>query len=210
MQANEYQALALRTEADQQKILDRLVQLGPQAMRLDNAVRGLANDTGEVCNSVKNYIEYGKPLDVSNLMEELGDCCWRIAQACAATGITFEEVLKANVRKLQVRYPQKYSDAQADPEARNKAAEMEAVVGERRTMGEVVKPAPRYGNDSTLDELHAVQKGEVDMTAYPKVCTNCGKPATRWVRDTSRDGKREEIHGLCRAHNRVPNVLPNS
>lgn len=69
----------MRTEADQEKILDRLRNLGPQAMRLDNGARGLAGDCGEVSTAVGRYIEYGQPLDFTNLVEEVGDCLWRLA-----------------------------------------------------------------------------------------------------------------------------------
>lgn len=110
MTTTEYEQLAMRTEANQEHILSRLVILGPQAMRLDNAARGLAGDAGEVSSAVMKFIEYGRPLDVVNLLEEVGDCLWRLAQVCAAAGFTLEQAMEANIRKLAARYPDKYSD----------------------------------------------------------------------------------------------------
>jgi NTP pyrophosphatase (non-canonical NTP hydrolase) len=125
MNPNEYQRLAMRTEADQQKILQRLILLGPEAMRLDNAARGLAGDAGEVSSAVMKFIEYGRPLDVNNVVEEVGDCLWRLAQICATIGVPLEECMEANLRKLQARYPDRYTDeASAN---RDKEAEMEAI-----------------------------------------------------------------------------------
>jgi NTP pyrophosphatase (non-canonical NTP hydrolase) len=116
---SDYQKLAMRTEADQAKILDRLTKLGPQAMRLDNAARGLAGDAGEVSSAVMKFIEYGRPLDVTNLLEEVGDCLWRLAQVCQAVSalsgeaFTLERAMEANIKKLAIRYPDKYSDEAA-------------------------------------------------------------------------------------------------
>lgn len=134
MDARTYQSVALKTMADQQKILDRLVGLGPLAMQLDNGARGLADDAGEVSGVIKKHIEYGQPLDVTHLMEELGDCFWRIAQICDAAGITFEEIWEANYLKLnKVRYKDGYSDEAAKEENRDRAAER--VVMERTDGG---------------------------------------------------------------------------
>ena len=135
MHPNEYQRLAMRTEADQAAILERLTRLGPQAMRLDNAARGLAGDAGEVSGAVMKYIEYGRELDRVNLLEEVGDCLWRLAQVCAAGGFTLEQAMEANIHKLRVRYPGKYSDAaSADRDRAGEAAAVAAHVGAKRTV----------------------------------------------------------------------------
>lgn len=126
MDSAEYERLALRTEADQAAILERLVKLGPQAMRLDNAVRGLCSDAGEVANAAMRYIEYGRDLDVTNVVEECGDCLWRIVQALAAVGRTLDDAMRSNHNKLKVRYPGMYSDklsAQRNTDMERKALE---------------------------------------------------------------------------------------
>lgn len=125
MTTDEYEKLAMRTEADQGKILIRLASLGPDAMRLDNAARGLAGDAGEVSTAVMKFIEYGRDLDRTNLIEEVGDCLWRLAQVCKAAGFTLQDAMEANIRKLSVRYPEKYSDSLSAN--RNLEAEQEAL-----------------------------------------------------------------------------------
>ena len=127
-QAMNYVKLAMRTQASQEKIRERNYQLGTQATQLNNAARGMAGDVGEVNTCIQNWLEYGKPLDTANLKEELGDVMWRIAQMCDAMGWSLEEVQAANIAKLKARYPEKYSDEQADPDARDKEAEKKAIV----------------------------------------------------------------------------------
>jgi NTP pyrophosphatase (non-canonical NTP hydrolase) len=50
----------------------------------------------------------GKPWNEDNkehLIIELGDIMWYVAQATLALGISFDEVLERNVKKLEKRYP---------------------------------------------------------------------------------------------------------
>lgn len=121
MDVTEYSFLAVRTQADQQKILDRLVALGPAAIQLDNGARGLSDECGEVSAAVKKYIEYGQPLDRENLLEEVGDCLWRLNQICQAAGLTLADAMTMNIAKLALRYPDQYTDRLAAD--RNLAAE---------------------------------------------------------------------------------------
>lgn len=124
MDVSQYSLLALRTQADQFLILNRLVDLGPSAMQLDNGARGLCDEVGEVSAVVKKYIEYGQPLDRQNLLEEVGDCLWRLNQICWAAGLTLQEAMDFNLKKLQVRYPERFTDSLAA----NRNLEAEATV----------------------------------------------------------------------------------
>jgi len=133
MTTDEYQVLAMRTEADQEAILERLKALGPQAVRLDNAARGLASEAGEVCDVVAKYVEFGRPLDRAALIEEVGGCLWRIAQICKAGGFTIEQAMEANVRQLRVRHPGKFDGAAG----KDRDAERKAIVQDGHGFGHV-------------------------------------------------------------------------
>jgi NTP pyrophosphatase (non-canonical NTP hydrolase) len=143
MRPNEYQDLAMRTEADQAEILRRLLTLGPAAMRLLNGVVGLCNDAGEVCTQVKRHVEYGAALDRVAVLEDCGDVLWRLCQVLGAAGWTLEEAMEANLRKLRARYPDGFTDA--DALKRNAAAELTAMLN----VGEVVNRSSPEDNDFT-------------------------------------------------------------
>ncbi len=132
MNWQEYQEAAMRTQADQRVILNRLIALGPKAMQFDNAVTGLSDEVGELNNAKKKWIEYGQELDVTNVKEEVGDCLWRLNQICTALGLTLEECAQSNILKLASRYPEKYSDHLAAESNRNREAE-------RETLGDVIE-----------------------------------------------------------------------
>jgi hypothetical protein len=56
---------------------------------------------------------YGKPLDLANIVEEVGDTLWFLARICEACNITLSRCAAENIEKLQKRYPEAYSDEDA-------------------------------------------------------------------------------------------------
>ena len=92
-------------------LADRLGELDRQGAcieRLTTAGVGLAAESGEFLEIVKKLVFQGKPWNADNrehLIIELGDTMWYVAQACMALGISFEEVIETNVKKLEKRYP---------------------------------------------------------------------------------------------------------
>ena len=66
---------------------------------------GLAGETGEVIDYLKKVGFQGHTLDIEKLKSELGDLMWYFAMLCNFFNIKFEDVLNANIEKLQKRYP---------------------------------------------------------------------------------------------------------
>ena len=91
--------------ADRLGVLDRE---GASIERLTTAGVGLAAESGEFLEIVKKLVFQGKPWNADNrehLIIELGDVMWYVAQACIALDISFDDVIRGNVRKLEKRYP---------------------------------------------------------------------------------------------------------
>jgi len=126
MTPNEYQELAMSKEADQEAIRQRVYSHGIQATRLENGLRGLTDEVGELAGAVKAWLEYGKPLDVSNVLEECGDVLWRTAQILLAIDCSMGQAMEANLRKLSVRYEGRCTDSEAAN--RNLKAERQAIL----------------------------------------------------------------------------------
>jgi NTP pyrophosphatase (non-canonical NTP hydrolase) len=99
MDANDYQRLALRTEAPGRAQRDRLL----------NAALGLAGEAGEFADSVKKYAYHAHALDEAALRKELGDVLWYVALACDTLGLQLSDVMAENVEKLRRRYPEGFS-----------------------------------------------------------------------------------------------------
>jgi NTP pyrophosphatase (non-canonical NTP hydrolase) len=75
-----------------------------------HAAIGISGEAGELLDAIKKTWVYGKDLDRANVIEELGDLEWYCEAMRQSLGITRDEVIAANVAKLEVRYPVSYSD----------------------------------------------------------------------------------------------------
>lgn len=78
--------------------------------RLLHAAIGITTKAGEFFDPLKKYLYYGKLYDEVNLREELGDLLWYIAIACDALDTTVELEMARVLAKLQVRYPEAFTD----------------------------------------------------------------------------------------------------
>ena len=96
MTINDYQKLAMTT-------LNRSLS---QKDILVNAVMGLCGESGEATDIVKKHLFQGHDLDKEKLAKELGDIAWYLAEAATALDMNLEDIFKANIEKLKLRYPE--------------------------------------------------------------------------------------------------------
>ena len=99
MTLNEYQQLAM-------------VTLNPALDKKDvliNGVMGLCGEAGEAIDIVKRHLAQGHDLNREELIKELGDVAWYLAETAHALGVPLEEVCQRNIDKLKARYPEGFS-----------------------------------------------------------------------------------------------------
>ncbi len=107
----DYVARATLTEAPiTQELLNRMTTCA----RPLHALMGLATEIGELIDMYKKHIFYGKPLDLVNASEELGDICWYLAIEMDVLKIDFDIVQERNIAKLRARYPNKFTEYDAE------------------------------------------------------------------------------------------------
>lgn len=147
MNPSAYQRSAARTEAPASGVRERLGSLIPEEMerllRINHAALGMLTEAGEFGNTIKKSLYYGKPLDILNAKEELGDLIWYVAIACEAFGFDLGGIMTANIAKLTARFPNKFTEHQADPDNRDldkeALAAAQAQIGDKyRTPAEVL------------------------------------------------------------------------
>lgn len=108
MNAEEYVRNAVRTQAtDFDAMAGRLKD--PKTLRILHSLVGLATETGEIQDQLKKHIFYGRPLDLVNIEEEMGDLFWYLAILSDALGVPFERVWEKNISKLKARYGEKFN-----------------------------------------------------------------------------------------------------
>ena len=80
--------------------------------RLDNAIAGLAGESGEVADLWKKVKYHGLEYDAQTrekFKKELGDVCWYLFQTAYALGMPMEEIIDGNVAKLKQRHAHGFS-----------------------------------------------------------------------------------------------------
>jgi len=74
---------------------------------------GLAGESGEVCDLLKKHWGHRQPLDREKLKKELGDVLWYVGAIADQFDMTLDDVVKANVDKLERRYPDGFTEQAA-------------------------------------------------------------------------------------------------
>lgn len=82
--------------------------------RLIHASMGLVTEAAEFQDALKKSLFYGKPLDTTNLKEEMGDLLWYLALAMDALETDFDAEQDRVIRKLKARYPSKFDNELAE------------------------------------------------------------------------------------------------
>lgn len=90
----------------------------PQKAHLVHMALGVSGEAGELVDALKKHTIYGKQLDRENVVEELGDLRFYMQGIMTSLGITEEEVIEHNIKKLSKRYAKgSYSNEQAQQRA---------------------------------------------------------------------------------------------
>ena len=102
MTFDEYQIAARRT---QNKEL-------PLWAKREHAKMGIVSEVGEIMGLFQKTYQ-GHTFDESALKLEIGDCFWFLLELCDCFGWTGDEVAQANIDKLKVRYPERFTPEQS-------------------------------------------------------------------------------------------------
>ena len=166
----DYIEKAKRTESyDMKALKSRLVK--EDTIRLLHAGIGMTTEAGEFIDMMKKHIFYGKELDLVNLQEEIGDLLWYIAVACDTLDTTIEAEMERNIKKLEARYPEKFTKEHAE----NRNLDKERAILEGKESVTKEHPNGLLENDEAYYHpswnakkvLKAYQ--EIDNASYPNI-----------------------------------------
>lgn len=94
-----------------------LASLTPYDVSLIHMVLGICGEAGELLDAVKKRVIYRKELDRENVVEELADLEFYLEGFRQIVKVNRDEILAANIAKLQKRYAGGYSDRAAQERA---------------------------------------------------------------------------------------------
>lgn len=85
------------------------LQHRPEIANIVHAMLGCVTEAGELAEHVRDILGGKKPLDRTNLVEELGDLLWYVALGLRELPSSFEEAFNVNLVKLHTRFPEKFT-----------------------------------------------------------------------------------------------------
>ncbi len=102
MENKEYQEEASKTIPDNNSYQDRDYSIAEK--KVLNALLGLSGEVGEVTDLFKKSFFQGHPLELKEIIKEIGDVFWYMNLLCKAINIDFSTVMEMNIEKLRKRY----------------------------------------------------------------------------------------------------------
>lgn len=103
MEIQEYQNKVQRTLAELESPFEDNLHM----------VLGMQTEVAEIADVFKKYLAYRREIDWVNVREELGDTMWYIANICNLNDWDLREIMATNIRKLETRYPEKFTTDKA-------------------------------------------------------------------------------------------------
>lgn len=103
IQPNEYQVLSRRTQNENLSTEDKR----------RHALFGLSSEVGEIM-SIFQHEYQGKPADKDRVKDECGDLCWFLCELLDTYNIEFADVLRYNIDKLKMRYPEGFDKERSE------------------------------------------------------------------------------------------------
>ena len=98
--------------------VDIIKDLTPESMHMLHMAVGISGEAGELIDAVKKAAVYNKPLDIDNVIEEMGDLEFYMEGLRQACGITRQHTIDYCTSKLNARYSSgNYSNSQAQDRA---------------------------------------------------------------------------------------------
>lgn len=78
-----------------------------------HGILGVISEASELAEALLVAVDEENEIDRINLKEEIGDILWYLSLLLNEIDSDFEEVAEMNIRKLQSRYPKKFSEDKA-------------------------------------------------------------------------------------------------
>lgn len=83
---------------------------GNKRDRILNWALGISGEAGEVVDMIKKFIFHNHSLDKEELIKEIGDILWYLANMAYELDEWFGDVADLNIDKLAARYPEGFSE----------------------------------------------------------------------------------------------------
>ncbi len=74
---------------------------------------GVAGEAGDIASCIKKLLFHKNDSIKEGIKENIGDMLWYTSMICNSLGWDFEKILEENIKKLKERYPQGFTEKDA-------------------------------------------------------------------------------------------------
>lgn len=143
-------------------------EMTPEMMKAHIGL-GITGEAGEFADAIKKEVIYGKPVDLQNILEELGDLLFYIQAACTMYGLPKQYVLQYNAHKLSERYVGlAYSDKAAISRAdKSDVKDVEDVKEEKVDESKSIENNPAFNTYTKLITEATTRYVDIILTEDP-------------------------------------------
>jgi NTP pyrophosphatase (non-canonical NTP hydrolase) len=203
MNDHDYTIATRRTDPEEGYVKDgsiaRRLSANPALMHY---VLGIVTEAGELADAVKKAVIYGKDLDGTNIIEEIGDLQWYEARLLDLLDSSFADARRRNIAKLRLRFP----DGFTEEAAVDRDTDAERVILESSFFAEVVKlitppevdlemALAHAAEEEVLDHLRDVIEPPTGVAVMPSDNGFYSAPA-RYIGESGRE-KVDEMRDMC-------------
>lgn len=115
MENVDYQDLVRDLKKKGREVLSELTPIDADQIHM---ILGISGEAGELLDEIKKAVIYRKPMDIENVIEELGDIEFYLEGLRQSLGLSRDYIISKNQGKLIKRYPERsYSNHDAKARA---------------------------------------------------------------------------------------------
>ena len=130
-------------------------------------IMGVAGEVGELLDAIKKSVIYRKELDMQHVIEEMGDIEFYLEGLRQGLELTREEILAANIEKLQKRYESgKFSNQEANARA-DKVTEVEITPPYHKPLEPTNRVVMIMAGQFEGEKAYVVDETETKVTVKP-------------------------------------------
>lgn len=187
---------------------DILTSLTPEKCNDIHMAMGISGEAGELLDAIKKYTIYNKPIDLENVVEELGDLEFYMEGIRQSLGITREQTLAANTKKLLTGKNARYSSGSySDKQAQERADKKEAAPVKKPKL--LIMGHAGHGKDGAARVLGKLlglsfissSRAALDKVMWPHYSSTCYAYRDKEECFVDRANLRSEWHELIKEYN---------
>lgn len=126
------------------------------AIKVYHGILGTITEAVELAQALRESLRENTPMDLVNVVEEIGDQQWYHASIASALKITFGHIQRININKLTKRFGGKFDAYKAQQENRPLVEERKILEDGYETMDPACKTGEQASREANFEQINKV------------------------------------------------------